>query len=480
MFSDNISKNPNRSPKRDVLLGLVVILLAFDLGSRVLLAPEVLGQEKPTAGQRREGRRDATVRAVMKAGQAVANISTERVVKTRRRWGRLDVFEEFFEGFLPDRGRFREQKTRSLGSGIIIDGSGYILTNAHVVAQASRIVVTLKDNKSYQAELVNLSEDDDLALLKVEAKQPLPSIVLGLDDLMIGETVIALGNPFGLENTVTRGVVSARDRRIVRSGKALPGTFLQTDAAINPGNSGGPLINVDAELIGINTAVHATGQGIGFAIPIGRIREVLNRLSNIETLTDYWLGVTLKQKGARIWVSSVVSGSPADQANLSKGDVLRVLAGKKLGSIFDFNKIMLKNLGGKPVTLDLERGGKLYRTALTMATKPSVALIYKRLGLQVETFKPRSHTEKEPPSGVRVKKVRVGSPGAKIGVEAGDIIIKVGRIIMDPKQGRVREIFKIVSAQTLAGFLEQRPPGSEVIVYVMRGRKELVGEVKLR
>jgi serine protease Do len=466
--------------KRDIWLIIVAVLLCFDLVGRFLTAPAVSGQEKRTAAQRREDRRDATVRAVMKAGQAVANISTERVVKTRRRFGRLDVFEEFFEGFLPDRGRFREKKSRSLGSGIIIDGSGYILTNAHVVARASRIVVSLKNNKSYRARLVSLSEDDDLALLKVESKARLPAMVLGRSgDLMIGETVIALGNPFGLENTVTRGVVSARDRRIVRSGKALPGKFLQTDAAINPGNSGGALINLDAQLVGINTAVHATGQGIGFAIPVDRIREVLNTLSNVEKLTDNWLGVKLEQRGGQVRVTEVISGSPGDRANLATGDIFRVLAGQKIRSIFDFNKLVLNNVEQKPLTLDLERQGKLYRTTLTLSAKPSVALVQKRLGLTLESLRDGKDGAGLT-VGVIVKKVIAGGPAAKIGVEPGDMIIKVGRILLDPRQGRVREIFKIESVDTLAGFLEQRKAGAEIIIYVLRGKRELVGEVKVQ
>lgn len=473
------SPRKSRFPsKRDALLILLVLLLSADLGLRLLSPEAALGKETRTPEQRRERRRDATVKAVMKAGQAVANISTERVVKTRQ-WRRMDVFEDFFEGFLPDRGRLQERKTRSLGSGIIIDESGYILTNAHVVAQASRIVVTLKNNESLNARLVNLSEDHDLALLKVESKKPLPTITLGHSkDLMIGETVIALGNPFGLENTVTRGVVSARDRRIVRSGKALPGTFLQTDAAINPGNSGGPLINIDAELVGINTAVHATGQGIGFAIPIDRIRKILNELSKVETITDYWLGVDFVEDKKGVRVERVVAGSPGDRANLARGDVLRMLGGEKAQTIFDVHKIVLKKLGQGPLTLDLERAGKLYRASLEASLKPSVAVARKRLGLSVKSL--TSGRSAGLAKGVLVQSVLKGGPGAKIGVARGDVIIKVGRVVRDRRGRRSREIYRIESVDTLAGFLEQLSPGSELIIYVMRGKKQLVGEVKLR
>lgn len=472
------SKEKSRFPsKRDGLLILLVLLLAADLGSRLLTPEAALGKETRTPEQRRERRRDATVKAVMKAGQAVANISTERVVKARQ-WRRMDAFDDFFEGFLPDRGRLQERKTRSLGSGIIIDGSGYILTNAHVVAQASRIVVTLKNNESLNARLVNLSEDDDLALLKVESNKTLPTITLGRsEELMIGETVIALGNPFGLENTVTRGVVSARDRRIVRSGKALPGTFLQTDAAINPGNSGGPLINIDAELVGINTAVHATGQGIGFAIPVDRIRKILNDLSKVETITDYWLGLDFEEGEEGVRVKRVVAGSPGDRANLARGDILRMLGGVKIRTIFDVNKIILKKLGKPSLILELERSGKLYRASLLPTLKPSVALVKKSLGLSVQSLKsgrPGAGT------GVLVKSVLRGGLGAKIGVAPGDVIIKVGRIVLDRRKRRAREIYRIESVDTLAGFLAQQSTGTEVIIYVMRGPKQLVGEVKLR
>lgn len=466
------------------LLCFLAVLLTVDIGLRVGFwrpLPRASGQAKGSAAKRQEGRRNATVRAVMRTGQTVANISTERIIKRRRRWGRLDLFDEFFEGYVPSRPQ--ETRTRSLGSGIVIDGTGYLLTNAHVVAQASRILVTLSDGKTYKARLINLSEDHDLALLKIDAGKTIAAIDLGRSkELMIGETVIAIGNPFGLENTVTRGVVSAKDRRIIRDGRTLPGTFLQTDAAINPGNSGGALINIDAELVGINTAVHATGQGIGFAIPIDRAREVLNDLFNPEQLSDVFLGFSVADSAGRVMVTNVVRGGPADKANLAKGDFLKVLDGKALSSVFGFNKRLLNKKSGDKLRIDLERQGKLYRTYLTIGDKPSVTLVKRRLGLRAKTLTPMLSSARDygTDEGVIIDAVEPKSPSARVGLQPGDIIVKVGQTVFDPLQGRVRKIFRIRSTEALAAFLDKRPPKTSVRIFVLRRGQEYQGDVNLR
>src|SRR5207248_3303933 len=186
-----------------------------------------------------------------------------------------------------------------------------------------KIVVTLPDAREFEANLLSINNAQDLALLKIEAGAPLPYVRLGTSsDLMPGETVLALGNPFGLENTVTRGVISARDRKIKKDGRDVDGTFLQTDAAINPGNSGGPLVNLDAELVGVNTAIHAGGQGIGFAIPVDRVRSVLAELSDPQVVHECWLGLKLEEGKDGVRISRVDEGSPAALASVRAGDIV--------------------------------------------------------------------------------------------------------------------------------------------------------------
>lgn len=470
--TESMSRGAALGPRLSLLL---VALLAADIGLRSgLVRPTIAeGQSAPSREARREARRDATVRAIQKAGPAVANISTERLVEGRPTRGRSRFFEEFFEGFS------RPRKTRSLGSGVLFDPEGYILSNAHVVARASRIVVNLPgDETTYDARLINLSEADDLALLKIDSKAPLPVLRFGRSrELLIGETVIALGNPFGLENTVTRGVISARDRRIVRDGKTLPGEFIQTDAAINPGNSGGPLINLDAELVGINTAVHASGQGIGFALPVDRIRAILNKISRAEALTDLWVGLELEDSDRGVVVTGVEPDSPADRANLAVGDLLEKHAGAPLESVFALHKALIGLENGRSVDLVLNRSGKRYRASIKVVEKPAVAIVKARLGLVGRSLPPGLGGAAD--QGVQVKDVRPDSPAARVGMKPGDILTKVGRTVTVPLRGRMRRTWRIATMENLAGFLERRAEGEEITIYVQRGGRELAGEVVL-
>jgi len=226
-------------------------------------------------------RKTPVVIAVSKVSPAVVNISSEYQLRNRPNPFGFDLdpffdnfFKDFFDPYVP-----RQQKRYSLGSGVIIDGKrGYILTNSHVVEKTTKIKITLKDGRQFDGHLVGADPDSDLAVVKIESDNPLPSIKMGnSDDLMIGETVIAIGNPFGFSHTVTTGVISALGRSI-RTSDTIYRDFIQTDASINPGNSGGPLLNINGELIGINTAIYAKAQGIGFAIPINKARRIIKDL----------------------------------------------------------------------------------------------------------------------------------------------------------------------------------------------------------
>ena len=234
------------------------------------------------------------VRAVEKARPTVVNVNTEEEVAVSPFGGGGDpIFDRFFRDFFEAAPR-RRVASRSLGSGVIVDPRGYILTNEHVVARASRISVTLADERTYPAKLVGTDPDHDLAVIKVDAKEPFPAVETGDSDrLLIGEQVIAIGNPFGLTHTVTTGVVSAT-RRSIRTGQGrLYYDFVQTDAAINPGNSGGPLLDITGRMIGVNTAIYSEGMGIGFAIPAAVARRVVEDLVRYGQVQAVWVGLAV-------------------------------------------------------------------------------------------------------------------------------------------------------------------------------------------
>jgi len=456
--------------KRTLAVLFVVLLLGADV---VVHLTPTQAQSAPDA---RERRRDATVRAVEKVGQAVANISCDRLITERI----PPMFQEFFKEY-GGRVSPRTSVSRSLGSGVIIDPSGYIVTNAHVVQQASKIIVTLPDEHEYEATILSVSYTHDLALLKIEAAAPLMFVKLGTSgDLMPGETVIALGNPFGLENTVTRGVISARDRKIRKDGREIEGTFLQTDAAINPGNSGGPLCNLDGELIGLNTAIHAGGQGIGFAIPVDRVRTVLRDLSDPEMLRDSWLGWKLDETKDGVVVASVGEGSPVAQAGIQTGDVVAKVGAARATSVFEVHKQFFSQEGAVSLTVKGKDGAE--RTvSVTPAASPSRVAIEKRLGIQGRSLTPPIAWRKgfEVETGILVMGVTAGGPAQRIGVEAGDVVTKFARKVVDGRLGQQAwEITAVQGTAHLAKLLENVAKGEDIGVFVLRKGRELQGELR--
>ena len=290
-----------------------------------------------------------------KASPAVVNISTVKVVQISKRlkrffspFGENDPFNEFFKKFfegVPE----SKRKEHALGSGFIISPDGYIVTNNHVVSKADEITVILKGGKkSFNAKIVGTDPETDLALLKIDTKEDLPYLSFGDSDKMRpGDWVIAIGNPFGLDHTVTAGIISAKGRVI---GAGPYDNFLQTDASINPGNSGGPLLNLKGEVIGINTAIVASGQGIGFAIPSNMAKQVIEQLKKYKKVKRGWLGVTIQDvdintakalglkepKGAL--VASVLKGEPADKAGIKVGDVIIAVNDKPVSDSHDLTR----------------------------------------------------------------------------------------------------------------------------------------------
>ncbi len=305
---------------------------------------------------------------------SVVNIGAAKTVKSRtpsfrgpRSPGGNDLFDEFFERF------FREspqshRKARSLGSGFIISEDGYILTNNHVVEGADEITVKLSDGREFDGEVRGLDPKLDLALIKIDAGKDLPVAKLGdSDEIKVGEWVMAIGNPFGLEQTVTVGIVSAKGRTI---GAGPYDDFIQTDASINPGNSGGPLFNVKGEVIGINTAIVAGGNGIGFAIPVYMAKQIIPQLRDEGYVTRGWLGVSLQAMNEELadsfglenvhgaLINKVFKDSPADKAGFRRGDIILVYNGQPIKELNDLPRLVAATPVNKTVTVKILRNGQ--------------------------------------------------------------------------------------------------------------------------
>src|SRR5205809_804309 len=323
-------------------------------------------------------RRSLVVQAVEKASPAVVNVSTEQVVERRASpfpFPQDPFFEEFFRDFVDPRPR--RFKTTSLGSGVIVAADGTIMTNVHVIERASRVRVTLNDQREFDATLVGADADADIAVLRVKAGGDLPHIPFGTSaDLMIGETVIAIGNPFGLSHTVTTGVVSAVGRSL-RDEERTYTDFIQTDASINPGNSGGPLLDIKGELIGINTAIYGKAQGIGFAIPVDRAQRVMKDLVSYGEVRHAWVGLVVQNLtpdlaqhfGVRrgVVVAQVEPKSPAEAAGVQRGDRLLGLGGTPLRSVAELRRKMIELRSARSVLLSVGRGPYQYNVNVPLA-----------------------------------------------------------------------------------------------------------------
>ncbi len=378
-----------------------------------------------------ELRRDAVVRAVEKARPTVVNVNTEEEVSVSPFGvGGDPLFERFFRDFFESAPRKRVT-SRSLGSGVVIDPRGYILTNEHVIARASRVSVTLADERTFPAKIVGTDPDHDLAVIKVETKERLPAVETGDSDrLLIGERVIAIGNPFGLTHTVTTGVVSAT-RRSIRTGRdRVYYDFIQTDAAINPGNSGGPLLDITGRMVGVNTAVYSGGMGIGFAIPVAVARRIVEDLVRFGQVQSVWLGLAggdareeEPEAGERprggLPVLRVAEGGPAARAGVEEDDLVLAVGGSPVRSAGEFHYHVGRHTAGEDVTISLRRGKRAL--ALKVAAERFTSLVagqiaWEWLGLSVKGSR----------SGLAVAKVRPGGPAGEIGLEAGDLIRQVG------------------------------------------------------
>ena len=398
--------------------------------------------ESASSDESNSARRTPIVVAVEKAGPAVANISTERLISQRHVdpffGSRSELFEQYFNEFF---GQSPKQMVESpLGSGVIIDEDGYIVTNEHVVSRASKIKVRLSDGKDFEATMISSDPISDLAVLKINSPTPLPYVKMGTSrDLMIGETVIALGNPFGLENSITTGVVSAKNRTMTFSsqyGDIKYDGLIQTDALINPGNSGGPLINIDGELIGINAAIVNQAQGIGFAIPVDKVRQTLVKLFNFRELNKLWFGAQVEERDdvlKGIIVSSIESGSPADKAQIKIGDYITRIDTKEIQDILDFEKCILKKNAGDKLYITINRGGRELKVEVKLEKAPLASvekLALEKLGLFVQDLTPQLAKQLNlwwVKSGVLISGVQRNSPAAEVGIKEGHVLVYVGQ-----------------------------------------------------
>ena len=325
-------------------------------------------------------RRDATVEATERVMPSVVNIATETIMEYN------DPFEQMLRDFWGPYHRRRPPNTQySLGSGVIIDENGYVLTNLHVVRRASKVWVRLADGREFEARPIVGNTSKDVALLKLvgRAGEKFKAVRLAKDDdLLLGETVLALGNPFGLGGSVSRGILSSKNRRPSLENEPLDvADWLQTDAAINPGSSGGPLINLRAELVGLNVAIYREGHGIGFAIPIRQVTEALSEIFIPEVTQSAWFGARIKSGPYPLLVTEIDAESPAAKAGLQKGDVITEVNGNTPKDFIQCTEF-LSNSPDREVTLAVRRNGE--RRNITARMIPLAQLIRQKIGASVE------------------------------------------------------------------------------------------------
>jgi serine protease Do len=375
------------------------------------LLPLSVAEQSPAS----ELRRTATVKIVQQARQSIVNIHGQKA---------LGPGEEGFR-------RGEVQNVNGMGTGVVIDERGYILTNHHVVDGVKKIEVTLADKQEYVGTRVSHDSKTDLAIIKINVPRKLPVINIGVSsDLMIGESVIAVGNAYGYEHTVTRGIISALHRTVRVSDSQDYKDLIQTDASINPGNSGGPLLNIDGEMIGINVAVRAGAQGIGFAIPVDMAVQVAAEL--VGTQNNTWHGIVSKQPAPAIKqcvVNRVDDESPAAKCGLQPGDVVAKVGETPVARSLDLERALLGHQAGEEISLSVQRNKKPLEVTLVLGTptlrKNEGDRIWEVLGLRFSPV-PVQHLknyQKQYRGGLVVSEVRTDGPAFNEGVRRGDILL---------------------------------------------------------
>jgi len=369
------------------------------------------------------------VEAVQKVQPSVVSISSEKKAASSSRWP-----------FTAEENQ--RPRVNGMGTGVILDGRGFILTNHHVVDKVQGIEVHLADGAAYPARLLQFDEALDLAILKVDASRPLPAVTVGSSaDLMVGENVITIGNAFGYENTVSVGIISALNRNVTLSDDQVYRNLIQTDACINPGNSGGPLINIDGELIGINVAVRAGAQGIGFALPIDDVKRATVEMMSTRRLTATWHGLvageTQNSPERKVVLVDVPSGSPAETAGFHTGDQVIKVGEFGVRTPIDIERGLLDVTAGHQAQVVIRRGGQEQvlsiepRPLSTQTAKPAVAAVdageqvWRVLGLKTSPVTPEYvvAASSKLRGGLYVQAVAPRSPGAQAQIQKGDIVV---------------------------------------------------------
>jgi serine protease Do len=427
------------------------------------------------------------------AKPSVVNIRTVKTVKGGGRVfrhfseppsGQNNPFDEFFAPFFENQPA-PDYKQRSLGSGFIIDTEGYIVTNNHVVADADQIKVKLADDKEYDGKVVGADSNTDLALIKITPSGALQPLPFGdSDKLKVGSWVAAIGSPFGLEQTVTAGIVSAKGRTI---GSGPYDDFIQTDASINPGNSGGPLIDLNGRVIGINTAIIAQGQGIGFAIPINMAKGIITQLKESGEVTRGWLGVGIQemtpelagyykikdQKGG-VLVTQTNKGEPADQAGIQVNDVIVAVDGKPVLTPRELSMRVADMAVGRRVSIDLIRGGKKKTVTVTLAKrneseasgKPEMPGMSGDFGMKLAALTPEANAQYGFPQderGVLVLDVEPGKKAENAEIRRGDIIKEINRTPVTTIEAFKSELNKIKTGQSVQLLIKRGAYGYYVV-----------------
>ncbi|HEX9078493.1 MAG TPA: DegQ family serine endoprotease [Desulfuromonadaceae bacterium] len=409
-----------------------------------------------------------------KVTPCVVNISTISRKKLVQPFFEMNpLFEDFF-------GAPQYRRDKSLGSGFIISADGYIVTNDHVVRDAETIQVKLSNDKVYDAKVVGHDQKTDIAVIKIHASD-LPTAVLGdSDKLDVGQWAIAIGNPFGLDRTMTVGVISATGRSNV--GIETYENFIQTDASINPGNSGGPLLNVYGEVIGINTAIVAAGQGIGFAIPVNMAKPIITQLIQKGNVSRGWMGVTIQpvtddlarsfglRQARGALVNDVLKGGPADKAGIRQGDVITGFNGTEIKDPSHLQRLVAEAGVGKAVRITVVRDARALDLSLTLANADNAPRVREsRGGDQMGEADPLGLVvdDVEKGSGVVVVEVARGSAAAEAGIRHGDLIVSINRR-------------RIANSDDYNRIIQQAAGGGSLTILVRRGNSSIYFALRLR
>ena len=418
-----------------------------------------------------------------KTKPSVVNIRTVKTIKggghvfkhfLKPPFGGKSPFDDFFGPFF-DNGPAPDYKQRSLGSGFIIERDGYIVTNNHVIENADQIKVTLSDEKEYDAKVIGRDPKTDLALIKISSAGSLTPCKLGdSDKLKVGSWVVAIGSPFGLEQTVTAGIVSAKGRKI---GSGPYDDFIQTDASINPGNSGGPLINLEGEVVGINTAIVTGGQGIGFAIPINLAKGIIEQLKQSGEVTRGWLGVGIQEltpelaqyygikEKAGILVTQVYEGDPAYKAGIQPKDVIISVDGKTFNTPKELSMTIAKSAVGKQVSIELIREVKNKTVEVTLGKQKASEMLTgsseegEDLGMKLADITPEIADRlglPEDETGVVIADIMPGSKADNAELRQGDLIKEINRNLVN-------------NIEDFHAVLKKIKPGGLVQLLVKRG-----------